>query len=370
MNYSRVYLESIGYELAPVVVPSSELERRLAPVYKALHLQPGQLEALTGIKERRWWNTNFSVSHGAALAARKALANSDLKAEDVDVLIYAGVCRENHEPATACRVASELKINPDAAIFDVSNACLGVLNGIVEIANRIELGQAKAGLVVSCETSREINEAMIDRMLANKSIDTFRDAVATLTGGSGAVAVLVVGEELSSKKRRKLLGGVTKNAPQHHGLCRWGWESLMPIVEKVVSLDPSGMLKFGYDVGIKHCVRPFMSTDAGAVLKFGVDLGLRTWRSFLSKFGWRVDQLDKVICHQVGGSHREAILRALEIPPEKDFTTYQYLGNIGTVSLPLTAALAEEREFLKPGDRVGFLGIGSGLNCLMLGLKW
>jgi 3-oxoacyl-[acyl-carrier-protein] synthase-3 len=40
------------------------------------------------------------------------------------------------------------------------------------------------------------------------------------------------------------------------------------------------------------------------------------------------------------------------------------------VSLPLTAALAEEREFLRPGDRVGWLGIGSGLNCLMLGLEW
>jgi 3-oxoacyl-[acyl-carrier-protein] synthase-3 len=43
---------------------------------------------------------------------------------------------------------------------------------------------------------------------------------------------------------------------------------------------------------------------------------------------------------------------------------------MGTVSLPLTAALAEEREFLKPGDKVGFLGIGSGLNCLMLGLQY
>ena len=40
------------------------------------------------------------------------------------------------------------------------------------------------------------------------------------------------------------------------------------------------------------------------------------------------------------------------------------------MSLPLTAALAEEREFLQPGDRVGLLGIGSGLNCLMLGIEW
>ena len=64
------------------------------------------------------------------------------------------------------------------------------------------------------------------------------------------------------------------------------------------------------------------------------------------------------------------MLKALGIPPEKDFSTFEFLGNMGTVSLPLTAALAEEREFLRPGDRVGFLGIGSGLNCLMLGVEW
>ncbi len=48
MQYSRVYIESIGYELAPVVVSSEELEARLEPLYKALHLPKGQLEALDG----------------------------------------------------------------------------------------------------------------------------------------------------------------------------------------------------------------------------------------------------------------------------------------------------------------------------------
>ncbi|MHC5544927.1 3-oxoacyl-[acyl-carrier-protein] synthase III C-terminal domain-containing protein, partial [Singulisphaera rosea] len=73
---------------------------------------------------------------------------------------------------------------------------------------------------------------------------------------------------------------------------------------------------------------------------------------------------------QVGSGHRDTILRTLGIDEAKEFSTYPYLGNIGTVSLPLTAALAEDRDFLKPGDRVAFLGIGSGLNCLMLGLEW
>ena len=45
MKYSRVYLDTIGYELAPVVVTSEELEARLQPLYEALHIPSGQLEA-------------------------------------------------------------------------------------------------------------------------------------------------------------------------------------------------------------------------------------------------------------------------------------------------------------------------------------
>ena len=372
MHYSRVYLETIGYELGPVVVSTADLEARLEPLYKALHMPRGQLEALTGISERRWWGPDFLPSRGATLAARRALAQTNVTPDDLDVLIYAGVCRDQHEPATACRVAAEIGLNPDAAIFDISNACLGVLNGIVEVANRIELGQCRAGLVVSCETAREINEAMIDKMVRTKSMEVYKQALATLTGGSGAVAVLVVSEEYSLARRRKLLGGVTKNAPQHNNLCRWGWETFVsPALERIMSTDAATWLKTAYQFGIKHCVTPIMATDAAAVLRYGVDLGSRTWKSFLTKFGsGGADPFDKVICHQVGAGHREAILKTLGISPDKDFNTFPYLGNIGTVSIPLTAALAEEREFLTPGDRVGFLGIGSGLNCLMLGLEW
>jgi acyl-CoA:acyl-CoA alkyltransferase len=374
MNYTQVHIESIGYELPPVVVSTAELESRLSPVYQALKMSPGQLELLTGINERRWWEPGYPLSRGAAAAGKKALAAGGLSASDVDVLIYAGVCREQFEPATACAVAHELRINPDAAIYDLSNACLGVLNGIVDIANRIELGQARAGLVVSAETAREINENVIDCMVRSKSVEFFRESIATLTGGSGAVAVLVVSEELSREKRRRLVGGMTQNAPEYHALCRWGMKSLLPAtvhtVEKVFGQQAGALVQKSIDFGLRHVMLPFMETHAGEVLKYGVDLGLRTWKKFLGKFGWKTDHFNKVICHQVGVTHRDAMLKAFGIPPEKNFSTFEFLGNMGTVSLPLTAALAEEREFLQPGDRVGLLGIGSGLNCMMLGVEW
>jgi 3-oxoacyl-[acyl-carrier-protein] synthase-3 len=141
-------------------------------------------------------------------------------------------------------------------------------------------------------------------------------------------------------------------------------------VEKVFGHQAGALVQKGIDFGLRHVMVPFMETRAGEVLKYGVDLGLRTWKKFLVSLGWGADQLDKVICHQVGSGHRDAMLKALGIPKEKEFSTFEFLGNMGTVSLPLTAALAEERDFLLPGDRVGFLGIGSGLNCLMLGVEW
>ncbi len=399
MKYTNVHMESIGYELPPMVVTSGDLEARLAPMYDKLHIAPGQLEALTGISERRWWEEGHMLSDGAATAARKAIEQSNVEAKYIETLIYSGVCRENFEPATACAVAAQLGVSPDANVYDISNACLGVLNGIIDIANRIELKQIRAGMVVSCETSREIIEIMINRMLEEKTMDMFTKSLATMTGGSGAAAVLLTDGSFENSNSHRLLGGVTKAAPEHHKLCRWGItlspvalgelmfspdkllsaidqvtepEAIPSAIKEIMSSEkiPPALANIMPTEKLPAALTEFMATDSVAVLKHGAKLGVRTWGAFLGKMGWARDQVDKVICHQVGEGHRDTILKELGIAPEKDFSTYKYLGNIGTVSLPLTAAIAEQRKFLQPGDRVSFLGIGSGLNCLMLGWEW
>ena len=350
MRYSKVFLESLGYELPPYVVTTRELEDRILPVYEALRISPGQVEAMTGIAERRWWEEGFQIATGAVAAARKTIEGSGVEPHEIEAVVYAGVCREQLEPATACRVAAEIGASPTAAVYDVSNACLGVLNGILDVANRIELGQIRAGIVVTCESARDITEITIARMLESPTLEIFSSSLATLTGGSGAAAVLLTDGSFSRDGRRRLRGAVLRTAPERHGLCRWGFV-------------PKGReLAAGFS--------QLMTTDSVSVLKYGVELGLKTWETFLRALDWTRDHVDKVICHQVGSSHRVSILDRLGIPSDRDFTTFQYLGNMGTVSLPLTAALAESRRFLRPGDRVGFLGIGSGLNCLMLGLEW
>ena len=359
MRYTRVVIDSFGYELAPCVVTSDELEARLAPVYQKLHIQPGQLFQMTGIQERRYWEPGYTVSQGAAAAAERALRESPVPASALDTLIYAGVCREHFEPATACHVAAGLlraghAIDPSAHVYDVTNACLGVLNGMLDIANRIELGQIRAGMVVSCETARDIVDTTIKRLTNNPVMEEFRTAIATLTGGSAAVAVILSDGSFGQSDRRRLRGAVVENAPEHHLLCRWGLEA-----------HPDGQAN-----GTEPSLREFASTDAAAVLEHGVALGARTWDKFLAEMEWPVQDVDRTVCHQVGAPHREVMLRTMGLPPEQDFVTYEHLGNTGTAALPVATALAQERGFLAPGHRVGLLGIGSGLNCMMLGVDW
>jgi len=346
MRYSNVIISSFGYELAPNVITSEDIEKRLEPAWRAMRLQPGQLEALTGIRERRYWDDGYAMHTGAAAAGEKAIRSAGLDRRHIGMLVYGGVCRDNLEPATACAVAHDLSLPADIQIYDVSNACLGVLNGMVQVANAIELGQIDAGLVVSCESSRQIMDITIERLLENPDMELFKKTVATLTGGSGAVAVLMAGASLLPDGHR-LVGGVWRSAPEHHRLCVWG-----------------------PDTGIPASGLHSMSTDSVAVLQNGVTLGVETYTAFRRELGLAPDQPDKIVCHQVGSAHQSTILEAIRVSPEKDFTTFRHLGNMGTVSLPITAAIAHERGFLASGDLVGFLGIGSGLNCLMLGIRW
>jgi 3-oxoacyl-[acyl-carrier-protein] synthase-3 len=353
MQYARVFIDDISYQLAPRVISSEELERRLEPVYKSLHIPKGQLKAFTGINQRRWWHEGFRYSDGAIAAAQKCLDKTLFDINDIGAIIYTGVCREGYEPATACRVAAQLGANSQTVIHDISNACLGAMNGIIDVANRIELGQIKAGLVVSCESAHSIVESSIKHLLDNPTMSVFAETLATLTGGSGATAILLTDgsfynhNHYQKLKGHKLLTVTSRTSAADFDICHWGKQTVAPGLFKEV-----------------------MSTDAALLLKKGMYLGNLTWQDFLIESDWKKSNVDKLICHQIGSVNRKHVLEQLDITEQQDFITFPTLGNMGTVSLPVTAAIATEKSFLKKNDNVAFLGIGSGLSCIMMGLKW
>ncbi len=350
MKYTRVFIESFGYELAPHIVTSREIEERLKPFFDVAGFAPGQLEALTGIKERRYWDVDHTLGEHAAAAGRKAIDEAGINPEEIGALTFCGVGQDGFEPATSCSVADQLGLGPHAHIYDVKSACLGMVTGMVQVANEIELGNIQAGLVVSCETARQIVEATLEEINTRKSIDFYKQTIATMTGGSGAAAVLLTNGTLGDPDhpRHRLLGGVVGNAIQHHRLCHWGFEQKgMPTHSRVI-----------------------MRTQAQEVLENGLILARKTYERFKTEFNLSRDKPDKFIAHQVGEGHHQLFYNTLKLDRKKDFITFPFLGNVGSVSLPITAAIADERGFFRPQDFVALLGVGSGLNCSMLGVEW
>jgi 3-oxoacyl-[acyl-carrier-protein] synthase-3 len=145
MRYRNVCLESFGVTLPEEVLTSEEIERRLAPLYGRLRLPEGRLELMTGIRERRLWDRGVMPSDKSIESGEKAIRAAEIDRHEIGTLIHASVCRDYLEPATACRVHHGLGLSRDCMIYDLSNACLGLLNGMVQVANMIELGQIRAG---------------------------------------------------------------------------------------------------------------------------------------------------------------------------------------------------------------------------------
>src|SRR3954451_22968303 len=167
MKYNRVCIEAMAYQLPEEIVTSGELERRLAPLYQRLRLPEGRLELMTGIRERRFWPAGILPGEISSATAARALQIADVAPGEIGALVHAPVCRDYLEPATACGVHHRLGLAERVLAYDVSNACLGVLNGIVQLANMIELGQIDAGIILGSETSRQLVETTISALNAD-----------------------------------------------------------------------------------------------------------------------------------------------------------------------------------------------------------
>ena len=133
MRYDTVCLESFGYALPEEMVTTRQIERALAPLYERIGLPEGRLELMTGSRERRFWAPGTLPSDKSAVSAQRAIDAAGIDKRVVGALIHASVCRDHLEPATAARVHHLLGLPQECLLFDVSNACLGILNGIHEI---------------------------------------------------------------------------------------------------------------------------------------------------------------------------------------------------------------------------------------------
>ena len=348
MHFDDVVLESIGAVIPDEIWTSDDLERRLRPLYERLKLPEGRLELMSGIARRRVWQPGTLPSGPSIQSVNAAIEGSSLERSQIGCLIHASVCRDFLEPATASRVHHGAGLPAEAWVYDVSNACLGLINGMVQIAMMIQSGNILAGVVVGTENSRPLIEQTIlslnqDLSLTRKSV---KPAFASLTIGSGSCAMLICHQSLAPGAT-KLETAIAEARTQYHHLCMSDQDSA-----------GAGM-------------QPLMDTDSEELMRQGIATGNAAFARLLMESGRSREQFDQTLCHQVGARHRAAMLEAMGLSAQTDSITYPDLGNTGSVALPLTlAAAAAARGTLVPEDRFAMLGIGSGINSVMWSGTW
>lgn len=349
-----VAIAALGYALPPEKRSSEAIEAELAPVYERLGLRIGRLELMTGIESRRHWPGAVRPSEVAALAGEDAIQKAGIDRSEIGCLIHASVSRDFLEPATAHVVHETLGLSPDAITFDLSNACLGMMSAVEVAEGFIRSGRIRHALIVAGENGKPLVDATIQALLTDPKLNRKRikPAIASLTIGSGAAAILLSREDLAPKGHRVLASSVL-NASEHNKLCQ------------------GGVAEAGHapqDGGVSSGSALSMATDAEALLHAGISLAKANYERLKAKLSGFAP--DRVITHQVGKAHHQGLFKALGLDPARAFTTFKELGNVGSVSLPITLAMAEDAGFIQPGHTVALLGIGSGLSCMMMAVRW
>lgn len=335
----KAVIENVAHVLPESRITSAEIEDRIGDTLKRLGFPKGLLVGLTGIRERRLWDVGVKPSDAATAAARRVLEATGVDPARVGCLLSTSVSKDYVEPSVASLVHGNLGLPPSCLNFDIGNACLGFMDGINTAAMMIENGKIDYGLVVAGESSREPLMNTI-RILNEPGTDakTFYDNFATLTLGSGGAAMLLAREDLARTPHR-IQGSVTRAATQHCRLC----------------------------LGQKDQ----MTADAPQVMKHGVRLAQETWQEARKTLpGWSDEGIDIYIPHQVSARNIRVLCQTLGLTQEKASLNFPILGNIGPAAVPITLSMARDEGRLAPGTHAALLGIGSGLNCTMMSVRW
>jgi 3-oxoacyl-[acyl-carrier-protein] synthase III len=338
MRWQNVHIEGIGHDLPDEVLTSAAIEERLADTMARLKIPHGRLEDLTGVRERRMYANEEKPSDIATRAAQRALEQAGIAPGDLDLLINCSIIRDWDEPGTASFVGGNLGVPHSCDCFDVSHACLGFVTGMVQAANAIELGQARYALVVSGENFAPGMRNTMDIMAApDCDQKTFFENFATLTLGNCGVAFILSHKDVSRTTHR-VTAARALSATEHNRLC---------VANRMqMHADP---------VGLKV---------------HGLNLVDETWPHFLEASGWDKGEIDHFICHQVGTRHISEALERMGVEVPRGFLTVTYLGNCGSAAVPVTMAEALEAEIVKPGHKICFNAVGSGLGTIQLGVEW
>ncbi len=285
----------------------------------------------TGIRARHLAREETTTSM-AADAARKALAASGLRAEEIGLLIVATISSDTETPSTACRVQAELGLS-GALAFDINAACSGFLYAVHIADAFIKSGFCRNALIVGAET-------------LSKLVDWTDRSTCILFGDGAGAAVLQASEK----------GGVLSQSLGSDGS---RWEVLF------CQGRPNGnpLCKTAGQPG-------YMRMDGQAVFKFAVRTVPVCVEDVLQKAGVSGDEVKYFVLHQANSRIIQSVAKRLGQPEDKFPMNLAQCGNTSAASLPILLAQMNEEGKLQKGDKLVLSGFGAGLTWGACLLEW
>jgi 3-oxoacyl-[acyl-carrier-protein] synthase III len=324
-------IESVGRRLPDQHVTTE------AVMQSTRHRTHVDLERLTGIHERRWVGEGEDSATLAVAAARDCLDHSSHTAEDLDVLIVCSISKYREglahqlEPPLSHHVREAIGAHR-AQVFDLSNACAGMLTGVFLLNDRIRRGEIRCGMVVSGEdiSSLARNAARHVRHVLSKEL-------ASLTLGDAGAATIV--ERAPDDEAGIGAAGFTTLA-EHSRLC----------LAYPSSSEPGAR----------------MYTDSRGIHRMAIEDLPPLLREALDASGFALHDIDWVVPHQTSArairKGMSEVVRALGDEPRHPavVTVDQYGNTASTTHFVALVDMLEDGR-LRPGDRVALVALASGL---------
>ncbi len=315
MNDIVTTIAGIGAYLPKRVLTNQELSERVDTT-------DAWIVERTGIRQRHIAAEGERTSDLGLAAARAALANAGLTAEDVDLIVLATATPDLTFPATAVRVQAGLGVTRGAA-FDIQAVCSGFIYALTVADNFIARGQAQCALVIGAETFSRILD--------------WTDRSTCVLFGDGAGALVLTGQPRARAEGRGVLSTYVRSDGRHHDLL-------------YVDGGPSetgtvGKLRMVGSAVFRHAVEHIADAMTEAARRAGIPLS----------------EVDWFVPHQANQRILDGVARRLGVPPERVVSTVARHGNTSAASVPLAleAAIADGR--IKPGQLVLMEALGGGL---------
>ena len=298
------------------------------------------IRARTGIEERRWVRDGQLTSDLALEAARMALERADLRASDIDAIVFATLSPEYMFPGSGVLLQAKLGV-PSIPCLDVRNQCSGFIYGLSIADAWIKTGQYKRVLLVGSEvhsagldlTTRGRDLAVLFGDGAGAAIlgptdDPERGVLSTHLFADGAQARLLVLD----------VGGVAHNPRISHDLVDQGLH--FPVMK-------------GHEV--------FMA--ASKLMPESVHVALKA-------NGLAIEDIDLLVSHQANLRILEMVQKRLGLADEQVHNNVQRYGNTTAASIPIALHEALELERLERGDVLVLTAFGGGLTWASSAIRW